>query len=101
MESELSLLMVDAQLSRDGANIMTNLSNQTISGTTFTYTTVVKSFHRNDSGNYSCMATIRPKTTSVYFYGTGELSNQTRLTTGSYSVGIDCLLFIYILDLFL
>ena len=57
MESELSLLAVDAQLSRDGVTL--NLSNLIISGTSFTYTTVVNSFGRSDSGNYSCAASIR------------------------------------------
>ena len=83
MESELSSLMVDAQLSRDGIT-MRNLSNLTRSSTTFTYTIVVSSFHRSDSRNYTCVATIRPKPLSVYLYGTGKLSsNQIRVTTGS------------------
>ena len=80
MESEVSLLMVDAQLSRDGT--MLNLSNPEISGTTFTYTAIVNSFGRSDSGNYTCMATIRPQPSSVYLNGTGELSNATQVTTG-------------------
>ena len=84
MESELSLLMVDARLSRDGIK-MRNLSNPMIFGTTLTYTTVLNSFYRSDSGNYTCVATIRPKLFTVYLHGTGELSsNQIRVTTGSY-----------------
>ena len=58
MTSELSLLMVDAQLSRDGITL--NLSSLTISGTTFTFTIVVRLFGRNDSGNYSCAASVKP-----------------------------------------
>ena len=84
MESELSLLMVDVQLSRDGI-IMRNLSNPMIFSTTLTYTTVLNPFFRSDSGNYTCVATIRPKPFAVYLYGTGKLSsNQIRVTTGSY-----------------
>ena len=102
MESELSLLMMDVQLSRMGTD-MRNLSdsNPTISGTMLTYSTVVNSFHRNDSGNYSCVATIRPHPTlaqpsSFYLNGTGKsVSNQTQITTGNHlnvSIHIDPLL---------
>ena len=92
MESELSLLMVDVQLSRKGTNTMRNLSdsNPKISGTTLIYTTVVTLFSRRDSGNYSCEATIRPhpnleQPSSFYLHGTGKLvSNQTQVTTGSH-----------------
>ena len=92
MESELSLLMVDVQLSRKGTNNMRNLSdsNPKISGTTLIYTTVVTLFSRRDSGNYSCEATIRPhpnleQPSSFYLHGTGKLvSNQTQVTTGSH-----------------
>ena len=82
MGSEVSLLMVDAQLLRDGT--MLNLSNPKISGTTFTFTAIVNSFGRSDSGNYTCTATIRPRPSSVYLNGTGELSSVTRVTTGEY-----------------
>lgn len=93
MESELSLLMVDVQLSRKGTDMMRNLSDSdpTISGTTLTYSTVVKSFRRSDAGNYSCVATIRPhprlaQPSSLYLHGTGKLvSNQTQVTTGNLS----------------
>ena len=65
-ESELSLLMVDAQLFmlRNGVSRNLSLMNQAITGTTFTYITAVNSFGRSDSGNYSCVATIRPA--SIY-----------------------------------
>ena len=57
-ESDLSLLMVDAQLSRDGTPL--SLTGPTVIGTrTFTYTTQLNSFGRNDSGNYTCTATVR------------------------------------------
>ena len=78
VESELSLLMVDAQLSRDGTPL--NLLNVTISGTTFTYATMINSFGRNDSGNYTCTANVGSN--SSYLYGN---------TSGSISVSISCL----------
>ena len=68
VESDLPLVMVEVQLSRDGAP----LSNPTISsvkGTIFTYTTQLSSFGRSDFGNYSCTATIRPQPTAIYLTG--------------------------------
>ena len=57
-ESDLSLLMVDTQLSRDGTPL--SLTGPTVIGIrTFTYTTQLNSFGRNDSGNYTCTATVR------------------------------------------
>ena len=81
-ESELSLLMADAQLFMlsGGATRNLSLTNQAISGTTLTFTTVVNSFGRSDSGNYSCVATIR--SSSIYINGTLELSNEIQVTTG-------------------
>ena len=81
-ESELSLLMVDAQLFmlRGGTTRNLSVTNQAMSGTTLTYTTVVNSFGRSDSGNYSCVVTIRPS--SIYLYGAKELSYEIQVTTG-------------------
>ena len=82
-ESDLSLLIVDAQLFMRRNGVMRNLSSthQAVSGTTLTYAAVVNSFGMSDSGNYSCVATIRPS--SIYLYGTSELSNQIQVTTGN------------------
>ena len=81
-ESDLSLLMVDAQLFVHRNGVTKNLSStQIVSGTTLTYATAVNSFGMSDSGNYSCVATTRPS--SVYLYGTSELSNQIQVTTGN------------------
>ena len=80
-ESELALLMVDAQLSRDGTPLA--LGDPTVIGTTFTFTTQLHSFRRTDSGNYTCNATIRPHPASSYLTGRGTLLNTTRITTGS------------------
>ena len=62
--SDISLLMVDAMLSRDGTPL--TLTGPTVTGTTFTYTTQINSFGRIDSGNYICTATVRPKPTQMY-----------------------------------
>ena len=95
MESELSLLVVDVRLSRKETDTMTNLSYSYLtisdSGTTLTYSTVVNSFSRSDSGNYSCLVTIRPhpnleQPSSFYLNGTGKsVSIQALITTGRVS----------------
>ena len=63
MESELSLLMVSAQLSRDGTPL--NLTGPTVIGTTFIYTRQFESFGRRDSGNYTCTVTVRSRPTAT------------------------------------
>ena len=70
VDSDLSLLMVDAQLSGDGTSL--TLTGPTVTGTTFTYTIQLDSFGRNDSGNYTCSATVRPQPTSTYLTGSGQ-----------------------------
>ena len=80
MESDLSLLMVDAQLSRDGTPL--TLTSQTVTGTTFTYTRRFESFGRSDSGNYTCTATIRPQPSSTYLTGSGSQSDTAKITIG-------------------
>ena len=79
--SELSLLIVNAQLTRpDGS--MLEVSNPAISGTVYNFITHVNSFGDIDIGNYTCMATVRPQTTLTYLTGTSELSNTTKITIG-------------------
>lgn len=105
MESELSLLMVETQLFmvRDGVTRNLSLTSQAISGTTFTYTTVVNSFSRSDSGNYSCEASIRPS--SIYLYGDLELSHKISITTGNcdkmaiLSLCYDCKLSLFLMTM--
>ena len=55
LDSDLSLVMVDAQLSRDGNPLA--LTGPTVTGTTFIYSRQFESFRRN--GNYTCTATVR------------------------------------------
>jgi hypothetical protein len=101
MESEISLLMADMQLivSRRGIVTMRYLSNSspTISGTTLTYSTVLNSFSRSDSGNYSCAATFTPhqisaQPSSFYLHRTGKsVSNKTQVTTGNHLSVVICM----------
>ena len=71
MESELSLLMVSAQVSRDGTPL--NLTSQSVTGTTHIYRVAVISFSESDIGNYSCIATITRQSSSIYLTGMGQL----------------------------
>ena len=82
VESDLSLLMVDAQLSRDGTPL--TLTGPTVAGTTFTYTIQLDSFGRSDSRNYTCTATVRPQQPSTFLTESGEQSDTARLTAGIY-----------------
>ena len=82
--SENALLMVDVQLSRDETPLA--LPRVTVTGTTFTYTTVVNSFGRNDSGNYTCTATVRPQPSATYLTGNETLSSTINIRAGKYSL---------------
>ena len=59
MGSENALLMVEAQLSRNGTSL--TIASRSITGTTFTYTTQLSSFGRSDSGNYTVLQSKRAK----------------------------------------
>ena len=69
--SDLSLLMVEIQLSRDGVLF----DNPLATDITFTYTIQLNSFGRSDFGNYTCTATIRPLPTAVYLTGNETLQS--------------------------
>ena len=78
--SEIFSLMVDVQLSRDGTPL--TLTETTLTGTTFTYTTMVNSFGRSDSGNYTCTATVRPQPSLIYVTGSETLSDTVYIKAG-------------------
>ena len=75
LESEIFLLRVDAQLSRDGAPLA--LTGPTVIGTTFTYTTQLNLFQESDYGNYTCTATVRPQPSSTHLSGIDVLLSDT------------------------
>ena len=72
--NDVSLLMVEIQLSRDGV-LFDNPSQPSVTDTTFIYTTQLNSFGRSDFGNYTCTATIRPQPTAVYLTGNETLQS--------------------------
>ena len=87
-QSDLSLLMVDAQLSRDGTTLA--LTGPTVAGTTFTYTIQLDSFGRNDSGNYTCTATVRPQPTSTYLIRSVALPDTINIKAGMHHPQLPC-----------
>ena len=78
--SEIFLLTIDAQLSRNGTPLP--LTGPTVTGTAFTYITHLRSFQQSDFGNYTCRATIRPSPSSTYLIGTDVLSNTLNIKPG-------------------
>ena len=72
-DSEIFLLMVDVELSRDGTPLGLALRGPTASGKTLTYTTQLNLLEKNDSGNYVCTAGIRPLPTLTYLTGNETL----------------------------
>ena len=80
--SEIFHLTVNAQLSKDGTRLA--LTGPIVTGTTFTFTTELNSFQRSDFGNYTCTATIRPQSTSVYLTGIDVLSETLNIEPGMF-----------------
>ena len=72
LASDLSLLIVNASLTRPDGAIL-DLSNPIIEGTSFTYTSQVISFDDSDVGTYTCNATVKPRSSSPFLTGIGEL----------------------------
>ena len=77
-QSDLSLLMVDAQLSRGGTPLA--LTGPTVTGTIFTYTIQLDSFSACDSGNYICTVTVSLVSPTSFITGNATLSNSTRIS---------------------
>lgn len=81
LSSEVSMLVVEVLLFRDGTQVA--VPRPTVTGITFTYTTMVNSFGSSDSGNYTCTATVRPHSSSTFLTGSQTLqSNAVRIVAG-------------------
>ena len=78
LDSEIFLLMVSAQLSKDGTPVV--LTGPEVNGTIFTYTSRLNFFGKNDFGNYTCTTTIRPVQFLTYLTGTDVLSDTLTIT---------------------
>ena len=80
LNSEIFLVRVIAQLSRDGTQLA--VAGPVVTGTTFTYTAQLNSFQRSDFGNYTCTVTIKPQPSSTYLTGTDVLSDTLIIKAG-------------------
>ena len=81
LDSEIFLLAIDTQLSRNGTPLP--LVGPIVTGTTFTYTTQLRYFRQSDFGNYTCTAIIRPQPSSTYLTGIEVQSNTLNIKPGS------------------
>lgn len=82
VESDLQLLMVDIQLSRDGTPFALASQTPLLNGTTFTYTTQLNSLGRKDSGNYTCTVTVGSQPPVTYVVMNHFLTVSIILSTG-------------------
>ena len=80
--SEIFLLTVNAQLSKDGTPLA--LDEPRVRDTAITYTAQLNSFQKSDFGNYTCTATIRLQPSSTYLIGTDTLSDTLTIKAGKY-----------------
>ena len=84
VESELTQLIVETELSRERTLHILTLSDPMINGTTYTYTRRLESFGRNNSGDYICTATVKPgpNLTDTQLDSSNLVSNRTKISTG-------------------
>ena len=82
LPAELSLLMVNASITKPDGTVLV-LSNPVTEGTAYKLTTPVNSFGDSDVGNYTCSVTVKPKFTSTFLTGMGQLvSNPLNIEIG-------------------
>ena len=76
LESDLSLVNVSAEISRDGT-ILTQTS-QSVDGTIFNFGATVNFFSQStsDVGNYVCRATVTPLPSSSFLTGMGQRESE-------------------------
>ena len=79
IEPSISLLMVDIQLFKD-ENPLNSTGSVVANATIYTYRTQIISFQLNDTGNYSCTATIRSR--SQFIIDSDNQSYTLQVTTG-------------------
>ena len=80
LASEVFLLTVDAQLSKEGTQL--TLDEPIVNDTTVTYTAQLNSFQKSEFGSYTCTATISPHPSSTYITGNDTLSDTINIEPG-------------------
>lgn len=80
VKSELSLLMVDTELSRGETQLP--LTDPILTCGSLNYTAQLNSFRRNNSGTYICTATVRPGPNLTQLAPSTPITNWTRISTG-------------------
>ena len=81
---KIFLLIVNAQLFKEGNLLSLPLAGSRVNDTTVTYTAKLSPFQRSDFGNYTCLATIRPQPSSAYITGIDTLSDMINIKPGKY-----------------
>ena len=82
--TNLSLLMVDVQLSRDGTTLA--LTGQTMTGTRFTYSSRITSFKMNNVGDYICTATVSLRSAQTYITGNATITGRATFEIGKHII---------------
>ena len=77
VESDLQLFNLEVTLFRDEVPLEMKKN-----GTTLNYTHQIVSFTRTDSGNYSCNATARPHSSSIFVNSSDFQSDELKVTMG-------------------
>ena len=81
VESDLSVILVDVWLSRDGTQQL-NLTDSPAMAKTTIYNILLDSFGWRDSGNYTCTATIRSPSKAHLTDSDSVMSSDTKVSTG-------------------
>ena len=81
-------ILVTVNTEWSGPDRITIPSNDTVMQnlTVYISTVVVRSFGRNQSGNYNCTASVSSTSRSAFVINIGSLSGTTKVTTGNSNV---------------
>ena len=86
VESDLSLLVVDAQLSRDGTTLA--LTGPTMNGIRFIFSSQIASFQMSSVGDYICTATVSLRSAQTYITGNATMSGRATIVIGKYTSNV-------------
>ena len=78
--TNLSLLMVDAQLSRDGTTLA--ITGPTMTCTRFTFSSLITSFEMSNVGDYLCTATVSLHSAQTYITGNAIATGKATIAIG-------------------